>query len=69
MAFQRGFPSKLNVPQRKIETKKVAGVDFSGYKGRAEVDNIARVNRSETDKIQIKRMPGIKGEAAGNGCK
>ena len=63
MAFQLGFPKKLNVPQRKIQNKSMGDFIQSGRKGRYEIDNIGVSNKQDVGVIKGKKMPGIHGEA------
>lgn len=63
MAFQMGFPKKLNVPQRKIQNKSMGDFNQKARKGRMDIDNIGAVNKNEIDVIRTNKMPEIKGES------
>jgi len=69
MAFQMGFPKKLNVPQRKIQNKYFGDINLNPKKGRMEIDNISVSSKADVGNIgNMRRVGGIKGSSADIGC-
>lgn len=61
MAFQRGFPDKLNVPMNKIQNKDMGDFNINGRKGRYDIDNMAVSNKVDVGLIPQTRMKEISG--------
>ena len=69
MAFQLGFPKKLNVPQRKIQNKSMGDFNISSKKGKMDIDNISYSSKADVGCIgKVKRVAGIKGTSADICC-
>lgn len=69
MAFQLGFPKKLNVPQRKIQNKSMGDYQLSGRKGSMDVDNISFSNKRDVGVVGTNKVPGINGCSPDIDCK
>lgn len=69
MAFQLGFPKKLNVPTRQIKNKSMGDFQLSGRKGKKDIDNISFSNKENVGFITTKKSTGIHGCSSDVDCK
>lgn len=60
MAFQMGFPKKLNVPQRKIQNKSFGDINIKPRKGRMGIDEADYSNELGVGKMITKVVGGIR---------